>query len=607
MEFWVLGQNLNLEERSMESPRGFWASLWDFICFLPYFIGLLILGLVKGVVLSPFIGIFMLLCNSGIALSLWPVHFIWTNYCIIRSKQFGPILKLVLCLTVSVLLVPWLLIVIILSCIGGILFGLLAPLFATFKAIDKEKTDKFYHCFYDGTWDIVKESVKYIRDFRDICYYSYFSIMHDVRTQEPCKGKYYDIRLLDLAGAVVAGILGVFADFPAVSFLAICKSPYMLFKGWFRLFSDCIGREGPFLETVCVPFAGLAIVLWPFAVFGAIVASALSSVLLGGYAAVIAYQESSLWMGLRYIIASVSIYDEYTNDVLDLPEGSCIPRPLYRKKKVSSETASRVNSMLGSTSFRNPISGSLLLELKPFELLDDLLQRCRLQGEAMVSEGLITLKDIEDAKSKKDTCEVISIGLPAYCLLQPLLRSVKANCAGILLEDNVTELTSANRPQDVIFDWFLNPLLIMKDQIKAEDLSLAEEEYLGRLVLFSGDPERMRRLNKGLAPESERKWAELDALARRLRGITKSISRYPTYRRRFLDSMKAITEDLGKRNSGNTVATASSNSTTRPSTFTRSKSAFACFLGQGIPKVRTGGSGRYNESQIRTDRDFDIV
>lgn len=34
--------------KKMEPPRGFLASLWNFICFLPYFIGLLILGLIKG-------------------------------------------------------------------------------------------------------------------------------------------------------------------------------------------------------------------------------------------------------------------------------------------------------------------------------------------------------------------------------------------------------------------------------------------------------------------------------------------------------------------------------------------------------------------------------
>lgn len=32
----------------MEPPRGILASLWSFICFLPYFIGLLLLGFIKG-------------------------------------------------------------------------------------------------------------------------------------------------------------------------------------------------------------------------------------------------------------------------------------------------------------------------------------------------------------------------------------------------------------------------------------------------------------------------------------------------------------------------------------------------------------------------------
>lgn len=64
----------------------------------------------------------------------------------------------------------------------------------------------------------------------------------------------------------------------------------MLFKGWHRLFHDCIGREGPFLETICVPFAGLAILLWPLAVVGAVLGSMVSSIFLGAYAAVIVYQ-----------------------------------------------------------------------------------------------------------------------------------------------------------------------------------------------------------------------------------------------------------------------------------------------------------------------------
>lgn len=81
--------------------------------------------------------------------------------------------------------------------------------------------------------------------------------------------------------------------------------------------------------------------------------------------------------------------------------------------------------------------------------------------------------------------------------------------------NELTELTSTNRPKDVFFDWFLNPLLIIKDQIKAENLSATEEGYFGKLVLLSGDPVRLKSTYMGPPPESERKRAELDALARR--------------------------------------------------------------------------------------------
>lgn len=51
----------------------------------------------------------------------------------------------------------------------------------------------------------------------------------------------------------------------------------------------------------------------------------------------------------------------------------------------------------------------------------------------MVSKGLITLEDIEHAKSSNGDIRVISIGIPAYCILQTILRSAKADSAGLLL------------------------------------------------------------------------------------------------------------------------------------------------------------------------------
>lgn len=583
----------------MEPPRGALAKIWNFICFLPYFIGLLLLGNFKGVIFCPLACLIITIGNSAIILGLWPIHCFWTCHCILRSKQLGPGLKLVLVLCMPIPLVLWPVVGIAGSVIGGIAYGFLSPIFATFDAVGEGKTDKFFHCFYDGTWSTIKGSFTIVRDFGDFCFHSYLSYMNDLWHQGPTEGKYYEIRLLYLPGTVIIGVFGFMVDMLMISLIALYKSPYMLFRGWHRLFHDLIGREGPFLETICVPFAGLAIILWPLAVVGAVLASMLSSIFLGAFAGVVVYQESSFWLGLCYVMASLSIYDEYSNDILDMREGSCFPRPNYRRQKAElSKTYSRAASFKRPPARADSIKDTII-ELKPIQLLDGLFDECQRHGESMVAEGLITPRDIEDAKASRGS-GVISIGLPTYCLLQVLLRSVKANSMGILLRDN-TEVTSTNRPKNAIFEWFLNPLLIIKEQIKAETLNVAEEDYLCKLVLLVADPERFKNSYIGPPPEPERKRAELEALARRLRGITKSISRYPTFRRRFDALIKILLEDLAKKNIGN-----KSNGGSRSISTSRSKSAIVRIFSQKSFKVEKSNDGSVQESQ-HAPRDVDIA
>ena len=85
----------------------------------------------------------------------------------------------------------------------------------------------------------------------------------------------------------------------------------MLIKGWRRLFHDLIGRKGPFSETICVPFAGLAILLWPLAVVGALVGSIISSIFLGAYAGVIVYQVPNSFLDPLIVL---SIFDKFNID-----------------------------------------------------------------------------------------------------------------------------------------------------------------------------------------------------------------------------------------------------------------------------------------------------
>ncbi|XP_006652429.1 uncharacterized membrane protein At3g27390-like isoform X2 [Oryza brachyantha] len=541
----------------MEPPSGFWVSLWSFLKFLPYFCGLLILGVIKGILICPWACLIMAIGLSALILGLWPMHVIWTYYCIIRTKLLGPVVKFLLLIAATAILILWLIVGIPGSILAGLVYGFLAPIMATFGAVGEGKEKPFVHCFVDGTWSTITGSCTIVRDVKDLLFHSYFSITDDLLLQAPPDNRPYEIRLLDLPGALLSATCGLILDGIMFTLIAIYKCPVMLFKGWKRLIQDLIGREGPFLETACVPFAGLAILLWPFAVVGAVLASVLSSIPLGAYGAVVAYQESSLKMGLSYVVSSVSIFDEYTNDMLDMAPGSCFPRLKYRKKEDSSHgsSLSRPASFNKEkqevkkpparvTSFKNSID-----DFNPFKLLDHLFAECKHQGEDLVNKGVITLKDIEETKSGKVGSGVLNVGLPAYVILNALLRSAKANSVGLLLSDG-SEITSDNRPKHTLFEWFFDPLLVIKEQIKAENFTEEEEEYLKMRVLLIGDPDRAKGSLSHVPSLDERKKAEIDAFARRLQGITKSISRYPTSKRRFDALVKALLLELERTMGG---------------------------------------------------------
>ena len=98
------------------------------------------------------------------------------------------------------------------------------------------------------------------------------------------------LRVTQIPGCILAATLGVLVDVPIITLIVLYKTPVLLYKGWHRLIQDLIGREGPFLETVCVPFAAIWILLWPIVVLLATLVGILSSLGFGCYAAVVAYQ-----------------------------------------------------------------------------------------------------------------------------------------------------------------------------------------------------------------------------------------------------------------------------------------------------------------------------
>ncbi|KAL2928021.1 hypothetical protein RDABS01_000017 [Bienertia sinuspersici] len=574
------------------------------IFFLPIFVFLFLLGSVKSAIFSPFVFLVIAFGDTVVVIGLWPCHLFYSIYCIIRTNKFGPYLKCLLILLSPIPIAIWTVVGVVGSVIMAIYYAFVWPVMETFKAISMEGLpvpQKLFRCFADGTWSNVWGACTIVRDFADFSFHSYFSVMDGLlesKEEEPI-----ELKVLQIPGCIVCAVLGIVVDVIFISLITLYKAPILLLKGWHRLLQDLVGREGPFLETICVPFAGLLILLWPIVVLVAIICGIFSSIGFGCYAAVVAYQEESTTKGLLYVIASVSIFDEYTNDLLYLREGSCFPRyisdsrrpkrPLkqrlitlynsvvYDNVSLSFESAihERIKNMTLSIwaarpRYRDGVSASFsLLPVKglheqldgvytkepllrtPSEkkralnsmlIWDNFFTACEHVGTELLRKGAITTADLDAWQQPKNN-KILNVGIPAYVFLDCFLYSMKSGSTGFLLSNNI-ELTSLNRPEGKVFDWFFEPMSIMKEQLRSLKLVESEELFLYKLCLYNGDTRRMETWdNGGVPPHQEIRRAQLEGISRRLQGFCLTISRLPTSRRRFIQVVQNIAQESNRR------------------------------------------------------------
>ncbi|KAG6666265.1 uncharacterized membrane protein At3g27390 isoform X2 [Carya illinoinensis] len=473
-------------------------------------------------------------------------------------NRFDAPLKVALLAALPALFGLWLGLSIVGSVLVGVGYGFFTPWVSTFEAFRQDnESKKFLHCIVDGTWGTIEGSCTVVRDFADMCYHSYPLYMKELR-ESPASNDLRTLRLIHIPACIIAGLMGLIVDIPLYTMIAIVKSPYMLFKGWFRLMHDLISREGPFLETACIPIAGLTILLWPIAVVASILLAVFSSCFIGLYASVIVYQERSFRRGVAYVIAMVAEFDEYTNDWLYLREGTILPKPLYRKKcpAQSSEFSFRGNHVPGgkinslSTEAPAMLMPSLahsrsvmeaIQEVKMVQIWQGMMRYCEMRGKDLLDTGVITPADLYEWMKAKNTDEsaIIGVGLPCYSFLQALLCSIKANSGGLLLDG--IEVTYFNRPKDKLLDWLFNPVMVLKEQIRVIKLGEDEVNFLEKAVLFGSNTQRMETWQNGsLEPEDALRAAQIRGISRRMIGMIRSISKFPTYRRRFHQIVKVL-------------------------------------------------------------------
>ncbi|XP_074563128.1 putative membrane protein At3g27390 [Curcuma longa] len=538
----------------MDAPLGFASRLGHLLAFIPFFLLLLLLAIVKAAIIAPIVFVTVFVGITALIVGLYPCHAFWTCYCVARTKKFGSLLKVLLLMLMPVLLLLWPFAATIGAILAGLGFGIALPLMATFEAIREGVQNKFTSCFKAGTWSSIKRGFTIVRDFKDICFHTYFSIMDGLL--EARGETIMDMRISQVPGCLLAGLLGVFIDVPMISFIVLYKAPVMLLKGWGQLIQDLLGRSGPFLESVCVPFAGLLILLWPLAVCLASAAGISSSLFLGCYASVVVYQENSTKSGILYVIAVISMFDEFTNDFLYMREGSCFPRPKYRQKPSVSRSLSLPLKRAPTSAEPVPLKRPLIKtpsmkmqELKSVVIWENFFKSCESVGTELIQAGAIHMPDLEEWQNSKN--KIVNIGLPSCVILQCCVRSIKFSSVGFIMRDNL-ELTYVNRPEGMIFDWLFEPMLVLKEQISAAKLKPEEEEYLQKLALYCGDTRRVSAWqNGGVAPSDEVKRAQLEGLIRRLQGFSLTISRMPTFRRRFEEVVDKLMREASQGSHGN--------------------------------------------------------
>lgn len=140
-----------------------------------------------------------------------------------------------------------------------------------------------------------------------------------------------------------------------------------------------------------------------------------------------------------------------------------------------------------------------------------------MRGKELLDANVITTTDLRDWLKTKNINEadMIGVGLPCYAFFQNLVYSIKSGAEGLLLLDDL-EITHLNRPQGKLLDWFFQPVMVLKEQIKVLSLGEGEIRFLEKAVLFGNNTQRMNSWDNGsLLPQDAVRAAQIEGISRR--------------------------------------------------------------------------------------------
>jgi hypothetical protein len=84
-----------------------------------------------------------------------------------------------------------------------------------------------------------------------------------------------------------------------------------------------------------------------------------------------------------------------------------------------------------------------------------------------------------------------------------------------VLVAEVVDVTNFNWPKDIVFDWMLGPLLVIKEQLKKLEVTEEEEMCLRKLIMTNKNDKPSDWDDSGFSSDDNIKRGQLQAMIRR--------------------------------------------------------------------------------------------
>ena len=284
--------------------------LWIFCCCgcLP------IIGLIKGLIIVGPIFIISLIGFTGVAIILLPHDIFLTYKSLLKTHIIGINLKIMGMLLLPIALLSWPIIVMFVSSISGILYGLFCPVVRTF--------DDNYDLLFGGFADVFKDIFDFIKKFWKFNYHSYFSYLREIESRNVDKP--FDISIIQLIIGLILAIYGSIVGIIVLTFMWLIKLLPLIYRMYYIIcryyFSDldCLEQFMYLIFYIMglaiIPVIGILSILGyiGFGIYGGIFCA------IEGYKHNIGRGIISIWITIRTCdkLSNEYIFDSYS---------SCLP------------------------------------------------------------------------------------------------------------------------------------------------------------------------------------------------------------------------------------------------------------------------------------------